>query len=86
MTAASGFGGFCVRTGSTAGATVIGIGAVNVDTDVLLLSYTKRVFFILARSQDALSIDTILELRTRNITAARCICPAEILACIWIDA
>ena len=49
MTAATGFGGFGIRTGDTAGTAVTRGGAVNVDAGVLILSYTKRFIFFLAR-------------------------------------
>ena len=41
LTASSGFGGFPVGTHETAGTAVIGIAAMNIDADVLILSCAK---------------------------------------------
>ena len=49
MTAATGFGGFRVRTDGTAFTAVIGMIAMDVDADVLLIDCTNGFFLILAR-------------------------------------
>ena len=85
LTAATGFGRFLVRTSGSTGTAVTEIAAMDVDADVLFSSCTERILRILARSQDAFSPNTILEFRTRDITAARYICTAEILTRHGID-
>ena len=79
------FGGFFACTDGSASTTVIGIAAVNVDTDLLIIFRTDSFLRILARRQDTISTDTIFEFRTRGITAARCIRAAEIPARHWVD-
>ena len=86
LSAAAGFGGFLVGAGGTAGTTVIGIAAMNVDTDVLIISCAECFRFILTRGKNALAIDTFFEFRAGDKTAARCVCAAEFFACIGIDA
>ena len=70
LRAATGFGGCFVCTYSTAGTTVIGIAAVDVDTDVLFVFCAKRFLRFLARSHDALPADAIFEFGTRDEAAA----------------
>ena len=86
LTAATGFDRSLIHTDGAAGTAVTKIAAMDVDADVLFSSCAERILRILARSQDALSIDKTLELRTRDITAARHICTAEILTRHGIDA
>ena len=85
MIATTGYDGPLVRTGGTAGTAVIGIVAVDVDAQILLICRTNRFFCIGARCQDAFSVDTVLEFRTRYKTAARRICPTEFGARVRID-
>ncbi len=49
LTAASGFGGFLVRTNGPASSAVIGMIAMDVDADGLIIACTKGFFRILAR-------------------------------------
>ena len=49
LIAAVSFGGAFVRTDSAAGATVVGIAVMDVDADVLIILFTNRFLFILAR-------------------------------------
>ena len=49
LSASTDFGGILVGTGGTAITAVIGIAAMNVDTDVLVIFRTERFRFILAR-------------------------------------
>ena len=86
LSAAAGLGGFLVGAGGTAGTTVIGIAAMDIDADVLVITITERFRFILARGKNALAIDTFFEFRTGDKTAARSICAAELCACVGIDA
>ena len=86
LSAAAGFGGFLVGAGGTAGTTVIGIAAMDIDADVLVITITERFRFILARGKNALAIDTFFEFRAGDKTAARSICAAEFCACVGIDA
>ena len=70
LSAAAGFGGFLVGAGGTAGTTVIGIAAMDIDADVLVITITERFRFILARGKNALAIDTFFELRAGDETTA----------------
>lgn len=49
MIAATGFGGFLVRTDDAAGSTMIGIVAMDVDAYILIIDSTKRFFRFWAR-------------------------------------
>ena len=70
LSTAAGFGGFLVGAGGTTGTTVIGIAAVDIDADVLVITITERFSFILARGKNALAIDTFFELRAGDETTA----------------
>ena len=86
LCAAAGFGGFLVGTAGAAGAAVIRIAAVYIDTEVLVISRAERFRFILARGKNALAIDTVLEFRAGDETAACGVCAAEFCARVGIDA
>ena len=85
MFAATGDGGFRVRTGGTTGTAVTGNAAVDVDAQILVISRTNRFFRISARCQNAFSADTVLVFRTGDKTAARRVCLAEFGARVRID-
>ncbi len=63
-------GCFLVRTGGIASPAVIGIVAMDVDAEVLVISRTKRFLLVLARGQDTFPINTAFEFRTRDKTGA----------------
>ena len=63
-------GCFLVRTGCIAGTAVIGIVAMDVDAEVLVISRAKRFLLVLARCQDTFPINTAFEFRTRDKTGA----------------
>ena len=53
---------------------------MDVDADVLIDSRTKRFFGFLARRQNALPVNAILEFGTGNVTATRFVGTAVIFS------